>query len=191
MKRFLLYLTCVFLIFASPGCKKKSGFDPLIKTQSDFIGTWKGTISAFRNNKLIRQTGNISIYPEAGGNTLSGLIFMNGISYFRQFQFANGTLYFKMICNDQANPNCQNWSLSGYAVFSDEGKIEIKISGNECGTLGDQYISWDGTLVSTQVSADSILYYNFAKTGNSWTYKVILKNGDSWQSAGQIFLSKY
>ncbi len=186
MKRYLLFLICALVLTAFPGCKKKSGFDPLTKSQSDFIGTWKGTISSFKDNKLIRQSGNVVFYPEAGGESLAGLLFMKENIFVRQFQFANGTVYFNVICNDPENPNCQNWSLSGYAVFSEEGKIELNISGNECGLAGNQYISWEGTMQSTQVAADSIRYFDFGRTGNTWTYNVRLQNGDSCLVQKQI-----
>ncbi len=181
---FLIIIIAVILIpFA--GCKKKSSFDPTVKGQSDFIGTWRGSISTFKNNKLLKETGDIVIYRESP-DYLSGIIFMTDIHVFHEFQFVNGTLYFKVTNNDPSNPNCQTWNLGGYAVFSEAGKIQVRISGNECGAFGSEYVDWSGILAQKQVSADSIRYNCFAKTGNSWTYKTTLKNGDSCQVQKQI-----
>ena len=180
MKSYLLILISAIFLISFSGCKKKS-FDPTGKTIEDFIGTWKGNISTFKNNQLLKEYGTMVIYPDAGGKLLSGILFMKETSVFHSFQFVKGTLYFKVVNNDPVNVMCQNWSLGGYAVFSDEGKIDIRITGNECGQLGDEFINWLGTMASVQVPADSVKYFNFAKTGNSWSYKVTLKNGDSCQ----------
>jgi len=185
MKSFLLILISAILLIPSPGCKKKS-FDPSGKSREDFIGTWTGTISTFKNNQLLKVSGTLVIYPDAGNISLTGIFFMNETSVFHEFQFVDGTLYFKVVNNDPANPMCQNWSLGGYLVFSEENKIDIRISGNECGPQGTEYVNWTGSMIQTQVPADSIQYYNFAKSGNSWTYQVFLKNGDSCQVQKQI-----
>ena len=180
MKSYLLILLSAILLVPFMGCKKKS-FDPTTKSRENFIGTWKGSISTFKNNQLVKENGTIVIYANAGVTALSGVIFMKETSVFHEFQFVDGTLYFKVVNNDPANPICQNWSLGGYAVFSSESAIEIRITGNECGQLGSEYVNWTGYMGQVQVSPDSVQYYNFAKAGNSWTYKTTLKNGDTCQ----------
>jgi len=178
MKNHLIILIFSALIIFTASCKKKS-FDPMTKGQGDFIGTWTGTLTAFKNNKLIKETGNFLIFPEEGGNLLGGIIYLSETRVFRQFQFQNGTLYFRVVNTDPSNPVCQNWNLSGYASFSDESTMEIRISGNECGIAGSEYVDWSGTLVQSSVKKDSLSCFTFAKAGNNWTYEVAKQNGDS------------
>lgn len=185
MKNHLLVILCVILIIPFSGCKKKS-FDPSVKSRQDFIGTWKGSISTFKNNKLLLEYGTIVIYPDAANTTLSGILFMKETNTFHEFQFVGGTLYFKVDNSDPNSPLCQNWTLEGYAAFTAEGTIDIRISGNECGEHGNEYVNWSGSMLSAQVPADSLKSYSFAKAGNSWTYKITMKNGDSCQVQKQI-----
>ncbi len=187
MKKYLLILICATVLIPFAGCKKDS-FDPTGKSQNDFIGTWNGSISTFKNNKLVIEYCTVEIYPDAGGTYLSGIIFMQETNVFHEFQFIDGTLYFNVVNNDPSNPFCQAWSLGGYAVFKAESEIELNISGNECGDLGDEFISWSGALKSSQLSSDSLKYYNFAKNGNKWTYSVTLLNGTTCQVEKQINL---
>ncbi len=185
MKRYLLLVACVVMMIPFSGCKKKQSFDPTTKSQDEFIGTWRGTISTFKNNRLMKESSEVVIY-RVSEEYLSGIIFMNSTLVFSEFQFLNGTLYFRVPCNDPSNPNCQTWNLGGYAVFSETGKIDFRISGNECGPFGSEFVDWNGMLAQIQVDPDSIMYYNFAKAGNSWDYKITLKNGDTCQVQKQI-----
>jgi hypothetical protein len=185
MKSYLLILISAMFLISFSGCKKKS-FDPAGKDHQDFIGTWAGSISTFKNNQLLKEYGTMVIYPDASNNTLSGILFMKETSVIHEFQFVNGTLYFKVVNNDPDNPFCQFWSLGGFAVFAEEGKIDINISGNECGAHGSEFINWVGSMKQIQVSADSLKYFSFAKSGNSWIYKVTLMNGDTCQLKKEI-----
>ena len=185
MNKYFLIVAIAVIIIPFSGCKKKQGFDPTTKSQTEFIGTWKGTISTFKNNKLIKESGDVVIYRDSE-DYLSGIIFMNGTLVFHEFQFLNGTLYFRIPCNDPSNPNCQTWNLGGFAIFSEEGKIDLHISGNECGAFGSEYVDWSGTLAKILVAPDSVRYYCFAKAGNSWTYNITLKNGDTCHVQKQI-----
>ncbi len=185
MKNYLLILISLIFLMPFTGCKKKS-FDPTVKTHEDFIGTWKGTISTFKNNQLLKENGTIYLYPDAATGKLSGILFMKETNVFHEFQFVDGTVYFKIVNNDPENPICQNWSLGGYIVFSADNTLDIRINGNECGQSGSEFISWAGSMGKIVVSPDSVKYYNFGKTGNDWTYKVILKTGDSCQVQKQI-----
>jgi hypothetical protein len=185
MKNHLLILLCSIFLISGAGCKKKS-FDPTTKSQEDFIGTWKGGISTFKNNQLLKEYGTMVIYPNGTNSMLSGILFMTETSVFHEFQFVDGTLYFKVDNNDPENPTCQNWSLGGFAEFSEEGKLDITITGNECGQHGNEFVNWVGSMSQYPVSQDSLKYFNFAKTGNSWTYTVTLKDGTSCQVQKQI-----
>jgi hypothetical protein len=185
MKSHLLILISAVFLIPFLGCKKKS-FDPTGKSQADFIGTWTGSISTFKNNKVIKETGTLVIYNDLGNNLLTGILFMKETSVFHEFQFVNGTMYFKVENSDSASPFCQNWNLGGYAVFSETSKMDINISGNECGDIGKEFVSWTGSVVPASVSDDSVQYYNFATAGNSSTYRVTLKNGDSCQVQKQV-----
>jgi hypothetical protein len=185
MKKYILIFLFPMFIFLFQGCSKDS-FDPAAQSQDSFIGTWKGTITTFKNNKQLIEYSTIDIYPDAGGQNLSGIIFMQETYVFHEFQFNNGSLYFNVENNDPDNPFCQSWNLSGYAIFSNENEIEVHITGNECGDLGGEFINWSGTLSSAEVVADSIRYYDFAKNGNSWSYAVTLKNGTACQIQKQI-----
>ncbi len=180
MTRYIFIIFFAVVLISDSGCKKKSGFDATTKSQSDFVGTWQGNISTFKDNKLLSEKGKVVIYRESDEN-LSGIIFMGTTLVFHEFQFNNGTLYFKIPCNDPLNPNCQTWNLGGFAIFSEEGKIDLRISGNECGPFGSEYVDWHGTLAQKVVPADSVSYFSFAAKSNSWTYKTTLKNGDSCQ----------
>ena len=95
MKKYPTLLLLSILILLTAGCKKKS-FDPTSKSPSDFIGTWEGTLTTFKNNTLMKETGNFLIYPEEGGTLLGGIIYLSETRVFKQFQFANGTLYFRV-----------------------------------------------------------------------------------------------
>jgi hypothetical protein len=185
MKRSLLLLFIAIAAFSFQGCKKDS-FDPTSIPQEAFIGTWKGSISTFKNNQLLKQDGTVVFYPDATSGMLSGILFMDETSVFHEFQFVNGTMYFNVENNNPTDPFCQNWSLGGFAVFAAAGEMDIHITGNECGQLGDEFVNWRGTLTASVVPADSIQYFNFAKNGNSWTYKTYLKNGDSCQLQKQV-----
>ncbi len=181
MNRTTIFFLFAIMIISASGCKKKSGFDPLTKTQDSFIGSWKGVITAFKDNQNIKQTGLVVFYLDAGGKTMSGILFAKETSVLRVFQFLNGTIYFKVENSDPENPKCKNWSLSGYANFIDETTIDLRMSGNECGNAGNEYISWAGNMASVQVPADSVKYFNFGKQGNNWQYGVNLLNGDTCQ----------
>ncbi|MCX6305837.1 MAG: hypothetical protein NT040_12810 [Bacteroidetes bacterium] len=185
MKSYFLIFISAMLLIQFSGCKKKS-FDPTSKTQDNFIGTWKGSISTFKDNKLLKEYGTVVIYPNSATGFLQGIIFMKETNVFNEFQFVDGTMYFNVENTDPASPFCQNWSLGGYAVFTADGILDIRITGNECGQVGSEFINWVGTLEQTGAIADSVKYYDFAKSGNLWNYKVTLKNGDTCQLSKQI-----
>jgi hypothetical protein len=180
MKKYLLVLICAVFLIPFAGCKKKS-FDPTVKSRTDFTGNWQGIISTFKNNQLLKESGTIVIYPDATGGTMSGVIFMAETYVMHEFQFVDGTLYFNIENSDPGNPECQNWSLGGFMTFVADNEVEIHITGNECGAIGNEFVNWVGNIRPAQVPADSVKYFNFAKSGNSWTYQTFLKNGDSCQ----------
>ncbi|HPS61753.1 MAG TPA: hypothetical protein PLK82_01765 [Bacteroidales bacterium] len=178
MKKYFLIAIGLLMLIPFAGCKKK-GFDPASKTLQDFIGTWEGSITTFKENKLLKESGTVVIYSDPGGSTLSGIFFMKETRVFHEFQFVDGTFYFNVENNDPENPFCQRWSLSGFAVFSAEGKIDIRLTGNECGDIGGEFVNWTGTLNTRQVQTDSIRYYNFGGNNRKWGYKITLDDADS------------
>ncbi len=180
MKTRSLLLLPLLLLLTFAGCKKDS-FDKTKKTLNDFIGTWKGSISTFKDNKLMVEYGSVYIYRDANGSTVSGILFMKQTNVFHEFQFVDGTIYYKVVNNDPASSFCQNWSLGGYLVFTSDNEIEIRLSGNECGQVGNEFVNWTGTLRPAQVPADSVQYFSFGKTGNTWSYEIWMKNGDTCQ----------
>lgn len=185
MKRYHFILLSAIFFLPFSGCRKDS-FDPTTKSREDFIGTWAGSISTFKNNQLLKEYATVVVYPDAGNNSLSGILFMKETNVFHEFQFVNGTVYFNVVNNDPENPFCQAWSLGGYMVFTDEGEIEIRVTGNECGQLGNEFVNWVGTIVPVVVTPESSKDFIFANNGNSWTYRVTLNTGDSCQVQKQI-----
>lgn len=185
MKLFRYILGAAILTGFLAGCSKDS-FDPASKSRQDFEGTWTGSISTFKNNKLLKETGTVVIYPDAGGTSMAGILFMKEINLFREFQFQDGTLYFNVENHEPDNILCQNWSLGGFAVFTADDEIEIHITGNECGYQGSEFVNWVGTLRKTEIHADSLKTFHFAQTGRTWTYQVMQTNGDSCQVTRQI-----
>jgi hypothetical protein len=170
MKRLLTLTITLFLILPYWGCKKCDCFDSSGKVPSDFIGTWKGTVTAFKDNKTEKKSGELIIYQSAGG--LEGILNMEGVYRLVGTQFSNGFWYFDVICSDTLNPQCSNWSLTGFGVFSEAEHIDFHMAGNECGTLGKQYVSWEGTLAMYSDTPDPAYYYNFGKQGNTWNYLI-------------------
>jgi len=178
MKPYPVILICICFLLPFTGCKKVS-FDPAKQGREDFIGSWAGTISTFKDNQLMKENGTMVIYPDEAAGTVSGVIFMKETSVFNEFQILNGTLYFRVENPDPENPYCQNWTLSGFTVFTAENKIDLHITGNQCGAHGSEFIDWVGSMVRTQAPADSMKYFSFAGNGNSWMYNAMLVNGDS------------
>lgn len=179
MNRFLFFVSALFLIIHFSGCKKCDCFDSAKYGPNDFIGTWKGSISTFKENKPIKKSGEVIIYSAGGGSNLVGIINMDGVNRIIGTQFNNGFWYFDVICSDTLNPECSNWNLTGFAVFSGELHVDLHIAGNECGKLGKQFVSWEGALDKYSDTPDSAVYYNFGKQGSTWDYIINKKNTDT------------
>ncbi len=177
MKRLLFFAVPAFFILLFGGCKKCDCFDPSTYVQSDFIGTWKGTLTTFKDNKSVKKSGDVVIYQAASG--LEGILNMEGVYRLVGQQFNNGFWYFNVVCSDTLNPECSNWSLSGFASFSEPEHIDFHMAGNECGTLGKQYVNWEGTLAMYSDLPDPALYYSFGKQGNAWNYLINKVNTDT------------
>lgn len=180
MKPIPFVLVVITILALMQGCKKKE-FDPSAKSAPDFLGTWTGELTTFKDNVLSKERGIVMIYPEEGGSTLSGIIYLKEIRAFKQFQFQGGTLYFKVVNNNPDNPLCKTWNLSGYASFSDESTLDFRITGNECGYIGNEYVEWAGSLRLSPETQDSLEYFSFTQPSNNWTYKVEKVTGDTCQ----------
>jgi len=179
MKRLLFSSFFLALLVAFAGCKKCNCFDSSLFGRTDFTGTWKGTITAFKNNQRIVKSGELVLYPVNNGASLGGIMIFEETSRLVEVQLNNGQWYFTVICSDTLNPQCSNWSLTGFAAFSDEQQIEINIAGNECGPSGKQFVSYEGTLSKYNDVPDPSAYFSFAKAGNIWGYKTTLNSTDT------------
>jgi len=179
MNRFIFFVFALVFVFYLSGCKKCDCFDSAKFGPNDFIGTWKGSISTFKDNKTVKKSGEIVIYSSGGGSNLAGIINMDGVNRIVGTQFNNGFWYFDVICNDTLNPECNKWDLTGFAVFTGDLHIDFNMAGNECGKLGKQFVSWEGGLDKYSDIPDSATYYNFGKQGNTWTYIIIKKSTDT------------
>jgi len=179
MNRLLIFAVIFSSLICFSGCKKCDCFDSSKFGPNDFTGTWKGSISAFRDNKTVIKSGEIIIYSSGNGSNLEGILNMEGVYRLAGTQFNNGFWYFDVICSDTLNPECNNWSLAGFAVFSGEFHIDINMAGNECGKSGKQFVSWEGGMDKYSDVPDSAVYYNFGKQGNTWRYLINKKNTDT------------
>src|SRR5512138_1229874 len=126
------------------GCTKESSYDPSTATLDDFVGTWRGTLSAFKNNQTIHRSGDIIFYYPAGSNRLAGIMVVDQVYVLEEIQFKNGVFYFSVLNSDTLNPLCLNWNLAGYASHTNPQQIYAYISGNECGILGKEFVGYEG-----------------------------------------------
>jgi hypothetical protein len=172
----IIFLVLTLLCIA--GCKK-SKFDSTKSSKSDFVGTWHGSISTFRHNQTVTKSGDFIIFFNSTQYTLLGLLILDETNIIQMTQFNSGTFYFSVLCNDPENATCQNWSLAGFAKLEEQGKMDIYISGNICGLLGDQFVDYTGTMNQTSPNPDSSYLYTFARAGRQWNYKITLVNNDT------------
>lgn len=166
----------ILLTFMTDSCKKDS-FDSKSVTMNQLKGTWRGRITAFKNNTLIERSGDVTLFPNETGNFLDGIFEMGQINLIEGFMFQAGILYFNLICSDSTNPLCTKWNLGGYVFLEEENVMVIRIAGNECGLLGKQFVTYEGSLILINPGMDPSAYYSFGKTGASWTYETHLYNG--------------
>lgn len=180
MKRISIICIIILLLAALDftGCKK-SKFDSTKASKSDFVGTWQGSISTFRHNQTEIKTGNLLIFFTASQYSLTGLLILDETNIIQMTQFNTGTFYFSAICNDPENVQCQNWSLAGFAKLEEQGRMNLYISGNICGPLGDQFVDYSGTMTQISPNPDSSALYTFARAGRQWKYKVTFVNNDT------------
>jgi hypothetical protein len=179
--KILLLLVITGMIFPVTSCKKSDGFNSSSATKGDFIGTWRGKLSAFKNNQTITLTGDIVFYYEPNGTTVSGLMSFDKSYVIVPFQFANGTYYFSVINSDTLNPDCQNWSLQGSIKLFAPDSASVSLAGRECGPFGEEWVNYTGTMGHYSNEPDPADYFSFAKTGNQWTYDVVLNSATSCQ----------
>jgi hypothetical protein len=169
------------------GCKKdSSSYDPSTATLNDFVGTWRGTLSAFKNNQKVNRSGDIIFYPNAAGDRLSGIMILDQVYVLEEIQLKNGVFYFNVLNSDTLNPLCINWNLSGYATHTSDQEIHAYISGNECGILGKEFVSYDGNFGLMNPEPDSTAFYSFGAQGHQWTYDIVLQSTGSCQLQQQI-----
>jgi hypothetical protein len=167
----------IVLMGTTSSCSKNEDFDPSTVTLDQLKGTWRGEITAFKNNTLIEKNGDVALFYNQAGDLLDGIFDLGETHYMEGFLFSQGTLYFKLILSDSTNPQCSNWNLSGHLFLQDEHSMVIRIAGNECGPLGKQYATYEGILIMINPDMDPSTYYSFGKTGATWVYETSLFNG--------------
>ncbi|MDP4280522.1 MAG: hypothetical protein Q8867_00090 [Bacteroidota bacterium] len=183
-KKYIQGVLCLLLVFTFSflwiGCKKKDSNN--VKTDTtpaDFPGEYKGYISAYRHGKMVNRSVSLSICTSNDGVKLQGIMYSNDINVLSPTNFSEGILYFRVICNDSLNSKCLTWNEAGYVYFDDDGYLEMYISGNECGDLGDEYFKWSGTLKRESKEPDPDHYFSFPKQGTQWTYKIMWDTYDT------------
>jgi hypothetical protein len=188
MKRTLPYLAISFcLVFSiSSGCKKEEGFDSKTVQISQMTGTWRGEVTSFKNYERVEKSGDILLEENPVNGLLDGLFSMGEVHFLTGFQFVDGVFYFSLLCSDTLNPTCYNWNLSGYVFLRDEHLMEMHLAGFECGQLGKQFATYEGTLMRINPGPDPSVFYSFAAVGHQWTYINILENGDTCSVTKEI-----
>jgi len=166
-----------FMILPQQACKKEEGFDSKSVTLSQMKGTWRGRITTFKNNTLIEKNGDVSFFSNAAGDLLNGIFELGQVNFLEGFMFQNGILYFNLICSDSLNPQCANWNLGGYVYLQEDNLMIIQVAGNECGPLGEQFVTYEGSLILVNPNMDPSAYFSFAHTGRIWDYSTSLYNG--------------
>ncbi len=185
--RTLALLAALLITGMLTGCKKDSSYDPTTATLDDFVGTWRGTLSTFKNNQTIHRSGDIIFYYPSGiTNQLEGLMILDQVYVLNEIQMQDGTFYFTVLNSDTLNPLCINWNLSGYASHNTPQQIYAYVSGNECGILGQEFVSYEGNFGKINPSPDSSAIYCFGANGHQWVYDVVLQSTGSCQLTQQI-----
>lgn len=175
--KILTALILLLLILPEQACKKEVTFDSSAVILNQLKGTWRGRITTFKNNTLIEKNGDITLFSNVNGDLLNGIFELGQINFLEGFMFQKGTLYFNLLLSDSTNPQCANWNLGGYISLVDDNTMIINIAGNECGPLGKQFVSYEGSLILVNPGMDPSTYFSFAQTGRTWTYETHLYNG--------------
>lgn len=177
LPRIIISFLLVLMIIPEQACKKDATFDPSAVTLSQMKGTWRGRITTFKNNTWIEKNGDVSFFDNTAGDMLNGIFELGQINFLEGFMFQHGTLYFNLLLSDSTNPQCSNWDLGGYVYLEEENVMVIRIAGNECGPLGKQFVSYEGSLILVNPDMDPSVYFSFAQTGKTWNYETLLYNG--------------
>jgi len=178
--RRLLSNTCLILLIvcALAACNKTDN-SLINKQRSDFIGTWKGNLVNYDHGKRVVQKYEWMVYTDSTNGRLAGLLTLTETNRLEELQFSDGTWYFRVVNSDSLNPSCREWNFAGYAKFGTEGTIEFNLAGNKCGPIGDQFVSWGGTMSKVSDTLDPAAHFDFIRGGNSWTYKITKNNSDT------------
>ncbi len=175
----LISLLLVLLILPEQACKKDTAFDSSAVALNQLKGTWRGRITTFKNNTRIEKNGDVSFFDNTSGDLLNGIFELGQINFLEGFMFQHGILYFNLLLSDSTNPQCSNWDLGGYVYLQEDNVMIIRIAGNECGPLGKQFVTYEGSLILVNPDMDPSAYFSFAKTGRAWSYETQLYNGIS------------
>ncbi|NQV03575.1 MAG: hypothetical protein HQ542_13075 [Bacteroidia bacterium] len=173
----LFFLLLGLLIIPEQSCKKETEFDSKAVTLSQLKGTWRGSITTFKNNTRIEKSGDVTFFNNTAGDLLNGIFELGQINFLEGFMFRNGILYFNLILSDSTNPQCNNWDLGGYVYLQEDNLMVVRIAGNECGPLGKQFVTYEGYLILINPNMDPSAYFSFAQPGRVWSYETQLYNG--------------
>ncbi|MBE0648231.1 MAG: hypothetical protein IH596_10655 [Bacteroidales bacterium] len=179
LPKVLLFLCLVLFILPEQACKKETAYDSSAVTLNQLKGTWRGRMTTFKNNTLIEKNGDITLFSNTAGDLLDGIFELGQINFLEGFMFQDGILYFNLILSDSTNPQCSNWSLGGFVFLQEDNVMIIRMAGNECGPMGKQFITYEGSLILVNPNMDPSAYFSFAQNGRTWTYETQLYNGTS------------
>ena len=179
LPKILISLLLVLLILPEQACKKEATFDSAAVTLDQLKGTWCGRITTFKNNTWIEKNGHVTLFNNTAGDLLNGIFDLGQINFLEGFMFEQGILYFNLLLSDSTNPQCSNWDLGGYVYLEEDNVMIIRLAGNECGPLGKQFVTYEGSLILVNPDMDPSAYFSFAKTGRAWSYETQLYNGIS------------
>jgi len=179
LPKILISLLLLLLVLPEQACKKEATYDSSAVTLNQLKGTWRGQMTTFKNNTRIEKNGDVTLFSNTAGDLLDGIFELGQINFLEGFMFQEGYLYFNLILSDSTNPQCSNWDLGGYLFLEEDNMMGIRIAGNECGPLGKQFVTYEGSLILVNPNMDPSAYFSFANAGRSWTYETQLYNGTS------------
>lgn len=177
--------TLLILLWVFTGCDKDTG-NLRDAERSDFKGSWKGELVSYSYGRKIVQKYEWMVFTDPTSGELSGLLTMYETNRLEELQFSDGVWYFRVVNSDSLNPECRQWSFSGYAKFVEEGVISFNLAGNKCGPIGDQFVEWGGTMQKISDGLDPNNHFSFISPGNGWQYAITKVNSDTCSMEYQI-----
>lgn len=178
-------LALMLLLFIAAGCEKDTK-NHLEAERGDFTGSWQGELVSYSYGQKVVQKYEWMVFTDPVSGQLSGLLTMYETNRLEELQFSDGVWYFRVVNSDSLNPECREWSFSGYAKFIEEGVISFNLAGNKCGPIGDQFVEWGGTMQKVSDGLDPDNHFSFINPGNGWQYAITKVNDDTCSMGYQI-----